>query len=402
MAALSRKSSARAGDRWTILSMLAIVGFLLGLIIFVGWERLIVPFSAETAVPLALLITALAALVARHIGVRWQRETEEAEAENRRPDYRWLSVYPAFFLISALGVINVAFYYLEGPAVLKQNIDEASQSFAVLASTAQADLRNVPHEEKIDRVHQRIAALTQEIESPNGYCGVGPKAHEIIEDIRKDLPAFHEYFGSSTTLHKQPGKRPDTAQNCRSQRLAALADAYRDQADQQLASDPDFARDNGPARERFLRKLGTDLAGGAALFKGARDALDNSDFTRRGEAYGTAKTALETAAASYADDRQMLDRLSRRAHDLPAALDLSPSRDLGSFTTILHSLLRRAGVFTTWIYILFAVAMDFIVLALVKSVHAAFAQQPRSVSERRDSVSAEAGGGPRFLWINPD
>ncbi len=386
--------------------MLVIACVLVGLIIFLGWDRLIEPFSAAWALPLAAMITLLAGLIARHIGLRWHRDNADAQAEGRPPGYRWLLSYPAFFLISALGVINVAFYYLEGPTVLKQNIDEAEQTVTALNTMAHIELRNVGHEEKVDRVNQLVAALVLEIENPTGICGVGSAARKTIADIQTFLPLFKEIRVRGTARGGKRARRFASIPDCHSQDLVALANAYRAEADSQLASDPDFARTGGPQRDHFLSTLGTDTSAASDRFKAARQALDASTPTQRNDAYATAKDALEGAADSYANDRQIFDRLAGHAHpSLPTTLDLSPAHDLGSLTTILHSLLRRFWVFTTWIYILIAIALDFAILALMKSAHAEFARRGGRAWRERDPgtrVTAERGSGPRFLWVNPD
>jgi hypothetical protein len=386
----------RAGDKWVVLFMLLITGVLLALIIFLGWQRLIQPYTTNFATAISTMITVLAALVAYHIGVQWYKEAFEAQEEDRPQSYRWLLSYPAFFFISALGVINVAFYYLEGTAVLRQNMDEAEQAFTGLNTAAQAELRDTGHQIKIDRVHQLLDTLTNEIDNPNGagHCGVGPVARDTIAKIHTILPAFQEFSGSRASL-VDCGRAP------------ALAQRYREEADQLLQSDPDFDRVGGPERQRFTAKLAADHSNAHAQFDHARHLLDTSALLQRGDAYGAAKTSLETVSISYADDRLQFDKLAGQSHDtLPLTLDLRASRDLGSFVTILSSLFRRATFFSTWFYIFLAIALDFAVLALVKNVQSEFAPAGRR-SRWQDGntprrIQTEKGGGPRFLWVNPD
>lgn len=381
----------RGVDKWIWAAALLFAALLLIAVVFGGWERLFEQFGQVAAMLVATLITLLGAAFAYLVGTAWYTENRNARAVNRKPRLSWLALYPFLLLISAAGVINVAFYYLEGPFVMKQSLDEAESAVTGLSSIADSELRNVAFEEKIQQVRSRVSVLATEINHPagKGHCGVGPYARKVIGEIRALLPAFTEISGARAST------------DCL--KAATIARSYRDQAETLLAQDPDYVRSGGAERQRLRDKLTDGAAGIVDRFKQARFAIDSASIVRRPAAYGTAQSALEDAAVWYSDNRQALDQLTRKRHDaLPATIDLEPVRELGSLTTILPSLLRRILFLRTWIYVLIAIAADILILYLIRKVQEEFGLARRRSRRGPDNWGLIVDGTePRFLWVNP-
>lgn len=384
-------------ERWVSAATLAIAGTLLAVIVFYGWMRLLPDWSAA---PLAFALTLLGALLAYQIGVDWHRAAVRASAEGRRwPGWTWLRFYLVLLLISALGVINTAFYYNEGPIVLKETLDGADRATVAFTSAAQDELHDRAHDEKIARVRSLLTSLATEIGYHGGsarLCGVGPYARATIAEIHKLLPAFVKHSGV------RAGKACGSAQ--------AITDSYKADAERLLAEDPSYTGARGPEREAFVNRLQSEAANFGGQFEAARKTLDAANLASKPDAYVAAMGTLESAATWYAGKRVQFDRIAGHPHPaIPASLDLSAARDLGSLMTIVRSLFRRSGIGTTYLYILLAIFADFFVLYLIKNVvseSGLFSRKRPSLwsgyDARQGTIRTESGNGPRFLWVNPE
>jgi hypothetical protein len=114
-----------------------------------------------------------------------------------------------------------------------------------------------------------------------------------------------------------------------------------------------------------------------------------------GNGYSNAQLALEQAATVYTEGREHLAAVRPEAAEhLAPEINVSSARYLGSITAMPGTLAARLNYFTTWVYFLIAIALDFFLIFLFVEGFRGTAPvmvkpQPRS----RD---------PQFLWVNQE
>jgi hypothetical protein len=364
--------SSRSSAAGSIIALLVLVIVLFAIIVGYGWMRLLAQELAPVAAgALAALITMIAILLAQQIArAMWARQ----EGGGRLGQILFL--YPILFIISALGTINAAFYNFEGSSVLQQVIDDAERKLAALGSAATIGLRDPDREARTAEVERLLVQLDGEIRSPTGNCGVGPESRSIIGQIRVILPEFREFS-------RRAGSQPD----CGDEALSRLSQSYRNTALEMLNINPE---------ERTHAALRTEIAG--QIVDARRGLVDAETSLTRGGGFGSgyqgAQLALENAATAYSESREKLASAAPDAARLLAsAIDVSRARYLGSITAMPGTLAGRLDYWTTWVYFVIAVLLDFfLVFLFVEGLRASrpLAPQPERPASR----------DPQFLWVN--
>jgi hypothetical protein len=352
--------------------LLVLVVVLFSLVVGYGWVRLLgTVLDPLMAGFVAALITVIALLLARMIG-------SAMAIGNAEPGYhvKLFFLYPILFIISALGTINAAFYNFEGSSVLLQVIDEAERNLAALDSAADTSLRNASQEERTASVERLLTRLRTEIINPSGNCGVGTEARKIIAQIQAILPQF----GAYSQLRGR--------QSCDREALLNLYQAYRNDALSMLNSDPDLQN-----REGLKGALAKPIAAARERLVAAETGLTAGGGFGKG--YSGAQLALEQAATTYAEGRERLAAARpEAAARLAPGIDVSRARYLGSITAMPGTLAARLNYFTTWVYFLIAIALDFFLIFLF--VEGFRGTAPATVKPQQRSAD------PQFLWVNPE
>lgn len=366
------KGALRPPSYGATIPLLVLVVVLFSLVVGYGWVRLLgTVLDPLMAGFVAALITVIALLLARMIG-------SAMAIGNAEPGYhvKLFFLYPILFIISALGTINAAFYNFEGSSVLLQVIDEAERNLAALDSAADTSLRNASQEERTASVERLLTRLRTEIINPSGNCGVGTEARKIIAQIQAILPQF----GAYSQLRGR--------QSCDREALLNLYQAYRNDALSMLNSDPDLQN-----REGLKGALAKPIAAARERLVAAETGLTAGGGFGKG--YSGAQLALEQAATTYAEGRERLAAARpEAAARLAPGIDVSRARYLGSITAMPGTLAARLNYFTTWVYFLIAIALDFFLIFLF--VEGFRGTAPATVKPQQRSAD------PQFLWVNPE
>lgn len=365
------RTTAAAQAYGAVLPLLILVMILFALVVGYGWLRLL----ASAMDPLiagfvAALITVIALLLARMVG--------KAVITGRSdPSYmaKLLFLYPILFIISALGTINAAFYNFEGSSVLRQVIDDAEKNLTALDEAAKTALRDEgPQAEAATAIARLLVQLESEIKNPLN-CGSGPNARRLIARIHAILPEFEE-------LSRRPGMR-----GCDAATLDAIYDTYARNATRMLGIDPERQ-----ARIALTGEIADPIANAR---KGLAQAkIDLATGHGFGNGYGDAQLAIERAGTIYSDGLQKL-RQARPDAAKPLAEDINvaPARDLGSITAMPGTLANRLDYWTTWVYFIIALALDFFLIFLFVEGLRGAAPPPVIIDKPRSS-------DPQFLWVN--
>ena len=363
--------SSRSPDSGSVIALLVLVIILFAIVVGYGWMRLLAQeLTPVFAGALAALITMIAILLAQQIA-----RAMVARQEGGGQLGQILFLYPILFIISALGTINAAFYNFEGSSVLQQVIDDAERKLAALAGASTTGLRDADREARTAEVERLLIQLDGEIRNPTGNCGVGPEARAIIGRITAILPEFREF--------SRRGSQP----NCEDEALTRLSETYRNNALQMLNINPD---------ERRRAELRTEIAGQTA--EARRQLVGAETNLARGGGFGAgyqdAQLALENAATAYSESRE---RLASAAPDaagrLAPAIEISRARYLGSITAMPGTLAARLNYWTTWVYFVIAVLLDFFLVYLFVEGH----RTAGPPVPRRDRARSR---DPQYLWVN--
>ncbi len=371
----------------------ALVGFtvLFFSVLAIGWHRffataIFAPASWAIAIALAVFAILLARMVAAEkIRVKLQGHEKDVLSDNY-----WIFYFMVLFSISALGTMNTEFYFGEGKVVLLEAIDGAQQNLDSIDSIAPKILTNPQLEQKQATINRLLSSLDGEISNANGgnSCGIGVSARKIIQEIKVELPNFREFSGAG--VYTCSGSE---------EKNKALSNSYKKQAYQLLRNDPIFVAANIAQNEVLLNSVHQRVTQEKAQLDAAKLALGSGadSSLSNGDNYANAQHALESAASSYAKMRIELDKASSTPFDLPRTISVASTRQLGSFAQIIPSLLGRMGHISTWIYIVFAILMDVILIIFFTRVMRG-AQQTGNMNYMSDNNSTERDLG--FLWVN--
>jgi hypothetical protein len=383
MSSTSGNASAPTGAKWTVALLLVGVAAMLGIIIYLGWFRLIQKIDEAWAAPFAVLLTLIALLLARLIGVSWyEAEVRSAEEETgRRFRYGWLALYPFCFLISALGVINLGFYKFEGASVLTQNIDKASTTLSALLTSAQTDLLDKEYGDRFRAIDELLPHLHDEINNPDN-CGYGQNAKDIVESINAKFQQWD---------YPNRVKPPSGSHTFCGEAAERLYLILEKQIQDLLRGD--FVARRGPEKKAYLEELAAHVATAKDKLDKAKEGLARVSFAsvHQEDAYEAARSSLMAARDTYKDYLEKLKAFLSSKTALPETLDISRSEELGGINTIIPTML--SGGQRIYFYVANAVALDFLVIYLFKSARAAFEPGPKPESPGQTD--------PQFLWTNP-
>lgn len=336
-------------------------------------------------------ITLLAAFFARQIGQ--MRAAAKLEGREWRWYYGWR---PWLFLavVSALGTLNAAFVLLESRAILRDDIQNVRDAESTLRTIAKAELTPAGYNERRTEVIGLLTALRKEIvnlDTDGRHCGVGREATDIIMRLKRILPEYRIISGSGPI------------NPCDPVRAERMYRPYEEMAMSLLPADRQFQRSNGPAKIEFLGTLDQHFT---AIDKPLRD-LENA-ASGFGSSVGIDKTALIDARNNYnADLKQYLSL--RRAEGQPD-LRIKPitylqSDQVDSYAATVRLFWDRLGNFKTYIYLLLALLLDYVVIFMITHLNERFGG--RRDGRRKDGVSDHASWfgqyarDPKFIWVNP-
>ncbi len=359
-------------------------------ILIAGWHKLIAPSLGSGASVLAWALAVAVAMIAlaTAVGVAAERVRLHANAADGPGRYTWVAYLGVLFMLSALGTMNTAIYFLEGRAVLEESVSGMQRDLADLQARAEAMLAtpkfDMDKKDVLNRMNNVAAELTNE-----ANCGYGKAARQAIEALKQRLPAFTELSGTLRCRTEEEKAK-----------LRAVISAYRDQVDKLLKSMPSYAAEDVEGREGFLAGLRQRVKVDAEALQTAKDALllsngGASGMVEPSDPYGQAQRALQAAARTYADSVAKLQQLKPDAPKLAARIGTDAPLQLGSVAQVVPFVLGRLNKISTYVYVLAAVMLDFILVACVIRVLR---------SRRAPTVRASPAGvrtDLTFLWVPP-
>lgn len=365
----------------TLITWLVLIVFCA--VILLGWWYLLEPtLHVKVLVGTgAFLITAIAALSARQIG---QLRADALETERRRW-YRGWKPYTFLAVISALGTLNAAFVILESRAIVRSDIANVRDSYGTLRDIARGELPVRSYIEKVARIEALLKNLHEEIVNPNGgrYCGVGDSAKVIIEEIKQYIPSFHVLRGT--------GPMPCSA----AAEVERVYRSYEGMAREMIRSDPGYLAANGPDKDALLATIDKHWE----VMRAALNELETS-ASGLGPTDGLDMEALYSARGDYNADLKSFVSLSGKPWPRLAAIGMLQSERVNSYMSTLRLFIERMSHAWSWLYVVFAIGIDVVVIYLLTEFNVRYGRKPAStlVGERIDERFQT---DPRYLWVQP-
>lgn len=269
--------------------------------------------------------------------------------------------------ISAIGVFNTLMLKLEGKTIYVESIDTATRQFTDLPLMIRTSSGNKEADAKRARVEALKVQLAQEIANPRN-CGDGPKAREILDSIKAELPTFTRLSGTNV----------DCSQN------KALIRSYNEQIDELLAKSPEFAA----ANIALYTKVQTNSTEQVGKLNQLKKQVDG------GLDLHQARNQLEVIAANYAEQantvRAQVPSITQDERFQPT-LDIASARNIGEWGHLLPLLLSRLNKVQTWVYLAIAVFLDWLLVHMFARL-AEYGRNQEDDFDRRDDPRGGAGG----------
>jgi hypothetical protein len=314
--------------------------------LFYGWHRLIQgSLPAFAAGLLAAVLAVLAWGIAKIVG------SSERGILGNVPLFLFL------LMLSAVGVFNTLMIQLEGRSIFLEVIDRASAQYSQLHEHAKSKAAN----EEVDSLRARVESLktklAQEIDNPRN-CGDGPEANEILNEIAQLLPGFRRYSGNTR----------DCSQN------EQLIQMYHQQMDKLMNASSTFVRNNVEGTSRYLTKLSLEIPQRIAALAQLRKELNE------GSTLNSTKLKLDEFAADYQamalELRSTIPGIGETI-DFQAQLDIKEARELGEWGHLIPLFMERIDRIPTWIYLLTALFMDWLLVHMFARIAEHRRRMPR-------------------------
>lgn len=347
-----RQRNQGTGDKpalWALLGISVIFGFVIGR----GWKTLFSAYGSVVSWSAAITLVAIA------LSLCWAIASERVH----QPHAKGAALAYFFFLVnlSALGTINTMFLQFQGSSVVRSEVDKAIITVTKFKSEGIELIDTREYDEYDRRLGILTGDLRREIENPVN-CGQGPKAIEIIGEIKQLVPGFQPLnLGTNCQNFENKGK------------VDQVIDAYKKKIDEGKRLSAVFVA----KRNDILAKA--DLEAGASemlakINKVPREIQSDRDLF-------IARSELEQVAQMYLGLRQELAaRAKGRDREIPQTLDISAITSLGNIGQVIPFIISRLNDLATYIYVMFAVILDFAMIAAFRRV---ITPTGRNASSRR-------------------
>jgi hypothetical protein len=335
-----RHRNAGTGDKAALLALIGI-SILFAFVIGRGWKTLFSGYGAVASWSAAIVLVAIA------LSLCWAIASERVHHPNA------VSTVAAYFFflinISALGTINTLFLQFQGSAVVRAEVDKAIITITKLKTEGLSFIDTKEYDEYDRQLGKLMIDLRQEIESPVN-CGQGPKALEIINEIKRLVPGF------------QPLNLGNNCQNFDNKaRVDQVITTYKAKIDEGKKVSPVYVA----KKNEILAKT--------TIEAGAQDMLNKvysipREITSDAELF-SARNDLETVAQTYLLHRQELAARARGQDKLiPSVIDTSSITALGNIGQVIPFIISRLNEIATYIYVLIALLLDVAMILAFKRV----------------------------------
>jgi hypothetical protein len=279
-----------------------------------------------------------------------------------------IALFLVLLSVSALGIINAAFFYFEGATVLRQAVERSEKRVADLRSRSN-DL--LPAREFIatrDKVMSLVAQLQSEVENGGTLqggvqlCGVGSKAKNAIEQIRTDLPSYTTLRGSESGFL-----------NCRDRvAVSTVSQQYKQNAETMLTTIPLYSESRVAERQQLQLSIDKAAKEFEARFSKLRQDIASLSIVPHQESPAVQRIVgeLEVIESEYSNlVRQLIGILKLPAQSFPETLEMDSARKIGSFISTLDvisdRILTGQASVATVIYILIPILFDLLLIAII-------------------------------------
>lgn len=374
--------------KWIATCLAWLVLLIFSALILTGWWYLLEPIVQLKGVPelAAIIITVLAVLCARQIG---HYRADAARIQASQPWYLGWQFYIFLFVISALGILNAALTTFESRTILRDDISLVRHVFGELHTLAHKNLTPSDYKNKLAMIDGLLKKLHEEIVNPHGgnYCGVGPSATNIINEIKNIIPSYGVLNGSRHPI------RPCHPNDPNAERVYS---SYESMAHKMINSDQTFLAENGPMKLSFLTELDHHYS--------EMDA-DLTKLEAVAVGIGTTKDldvqALHKSRDKYNADRQTYLSLSQsKSVDVPEITTLQ-SDQVNSYAATLGLILKRLNNPSTYFYLIIALLLDISLIYLITQLDYHFQFQKKGRQGSTFTIEDRFQTDPKFLWIEP-
>jgi hypothetical protein len=315
--------------------------------------------SLSIAILIGLLIWIMAVFIARLHGF---------SASDRTAKFIKVGLFLLLLLVSALGIINAAFFYFEGSTILRQAVERSETRASELQSRSNDQL---PPREFIaikDKIMSLVAELQSEVENAgalgNGaqLCGVGSKARSAIDQIRTYLPNYAILAGSeSGTL------------NCRDREaVQKVSQLYKRNAEIMLTNIPLYSELRVGERQQLQDSINSAAEGLKPRFTQLRRDIASLSIVPHEESPAVQRILgeLESIESQYSNFvRQLTNILKLPPRTVPETLELDSARKIGSFISTLDVIFdrisKRQASLATALYVLIPILFDLMLIAII-------------------------------------
>jgi hypothetical protein len=335
-------------------------------------------FWGALAIALGMLI--LIYIFVRHTAIA----IHHARSVSGRAKLSWIPLFLILFMFSGYGVITASMLLFEGPTVCRESISAMLDALAKLEAYEIHALRDDAYEDTQSRVEAERVQLHQEIYSPSSrqYCGIGPSAKTIIENLARNLPGIALINGT------------DNDHNCKDTAyLGRITRAYDQEIDAGLNNLAE--RHQIPQQRQLHDEFTKSMAENKAILSSLLQKLaGRSNFITNFSLYSASVKALEDARTSYVRLFAKLKAFDRSGRpDVPASPPLGPVERLASGFQVVSVIGNRLDRPQTWLYIAVALLGDLLVCWMASLVVQRYAQL------RREPDDAEIRrAGVTYLW----
>jgi hypothetical protein len=335
-----RQRNTGTGDKPALLALIGI-SILFAFVVGRGWKTLFSAYGSAGSWTAAIVLVVIA------LSLCWAIASERVHHPNA---IATVAAYLFFLInISALGTINTLFLQFQGSSVVRAEIDKAIITITKLKSEGLALIDTRDYDEYERQVGKLMLDLRQEIESPVN-CGQGPKALEIINEIKRLVPGF------------QPLNLGNNCQNFDNKvRVDQVISTYRTKIEEGKKLSPIYvAKKNEILAKREIEAAALEMA--SKIERIPRSITSDSELY-------AARNDLEAVAQSYLGHRQELAARARgQDKSIPETIDISSIAALGNIGQVIPFIISRLNELATYIYVLIAILLDVAVILAFKRV----------------------------------
>lgn len=341
----SARGHEAVGSAKTITFVVSIYSLLFMGVVWMGYH-LLLQQNQFLSYLLPTLLAFLAWLIAQFLG--------------RGPSIgQYVPLFAFLLLISAVGIFNTLMLTFEGRQIFTEAVESAERQWTILNSGLDG-MNDEAVEKRIGRIKGLQSQLEQELRNPM-RCGQGDQAYRILQQLREELPSL------------QPLSR-GTRRDC--SRVDQVIASY-DQLIGQLIRSSDWFKDAEYAQrqEEKARIAKSADINREALAK-LRPLIEGS---MAANLIKSVKPQLLEIDAQYRESALIF--LNRRPDSgIEPKLELLSVKSVGEVSQLPPLLIDRSNKVTTYVYLILAVFVDFLMIYLfvLKRQH----ENPRRRSAR--------------------